>query len=316
MTKRLRSPTLACLLVLALATPAIAQVGPRPADPRSAAAALKKQADQAMDTLHYDEALDLYQRAYQAFPDPAVLYNEARVHQARGEYPEALDFAQRFSRDATPDLKARVPALPTFLEDLAKHVATVEVRCNVNGARVLAHDKLVGVTPLGKNLQLNAGQPMVDVEADGYVPFHRQVDLPGGVVTTLEVRLEPKARMGTLALRVSGEQATAEVDHDVVRTTPLDLQLEAGPHAIVVRRSGFTDLTTSATIVAGQTTELSLDLVAKTRPITGRWWFWTGLGVVAAGGAVAAILAATTERGHGSGDGFSPGTQTAPLTRW
>jgi len=174
----------------------------------------------------------------------------------------------------------------------------------------------VGVTPLSKTLELNAGQPLVDVEADGYLPFNKQVDLPGGVTTPIDVTLEPKSKTGTLSIRVSGAQATAEIDRTVIRTTPVELQLEAGPHAIVLRRDGFADLNASANIVAGQKSELSLDLVASSKPITGRWWFWTGIGVVVAGGAVAAIVAATVDRGHGTGDGFHPGSQTAPLTRW
>jgi hypothetical protein len=316
MKTTVRTSWIAGSLSLALATPAFAEAPPH-ADARAAAAAIKKQADQAMDTLHYDEALDLYQRAYHTFPDPAVLYNEARVHQARGEYPEALEFAQRFSQEAPPELRARVSALAGFLEELGKHVAIVELSCNVSGARVRVHEKLVGTTPVPKALVLNAGKPLVEVEADGYVPFHREVDLPGGVTTKVDVVLEPKTRSGTLAIRVSGEPATVEIDHLLVKTTPLELQLDAGPHALVLRRNGFADLDTSATIVAGQRRELSLDLIAKTSPITGRWWFWTGIGVAVAGGAIAAIaIAASTDRGHGTGDGFSPGTQTAPLTRW
>ena len=70
-------------------------------------------------------------------------------------------------------------------------------------------------------------------------------------------------------------------------------------------------------IAPGERKELSLVLVAKKGGITSRWWFWTGLGVVAAGGAtIAAVLIATsTDRPHGTGEGFSPGTQTA-FVRW
>ena len=190
--------------LLCFAAPAFAQSAPPspPGDARAAAAAMKKQADAAMDTLHYDEALASYQRSYELFPDPAVLYNEARVYQARGEYPEALSAGLRFEQEAPAELKARVAGLSRFLDELREHVATLDLRCNISGARVLVREKQIGVTPLPQSVKLNAGKPLLEVVAEGYLPFHEEVDLRGGVTTPLEVTLKSKDRAGTLAIRV------------------------------------------------------------------------------------------------------------------
>ena len=304
--------------LLCFAAPALAQSAPPspPGDARAAAAAMKKQADAAMDTLHYDEALASYQRSYELFPDPAVLYNEARVYQARGEYPEALSAGLRFEQEAPAELKARVAGLSRFLDELREHVATLDLRCNISGARVLVREKQIGVTPLPQSVKLNAGKPLLEVVAEGYLPFHEEVDLRGGVTTPLEVMLKSKDRAGTLAIRVDGDPATVQIDHALTKMTPLELQLDAGPHSIVIRREGFEDLDTSTVVVAGQRKELALSLAHK-KPLTARWWFWTGVGPVVVGTAVTAVvIALNTEKAHGSGDQFSPGVQSAPLMKW
>jgi hypothetical protein len=193
----------------------------------------------------------------------------------------------------------------------------VEVRCNVTGARVLVHDKLVGLTPLPTTLQVNAGKPVIEVVAEGYAPFHKEVELPAGVTTPIEVTLEPKKKAtGALAIRVSGDPATVEIDGSIVRTTPVEVELDPGTHAIVLRRPGFVDLDASMTVVAGEHRELSLDLAPKAHPLVARWWFWTAIGAVVAAGAVTAIVLAANTEHHGTGDGFTPGTQSAPLVRW
>jgi len=270
-----------------------------------------------MDTLHYDEALEFYQRSYQSYPDPAVLYNEARVHQARADYPEALNLAQRFAREAPADLLARVSGLPKLIEELQSHTATVEVHCNVAGAKILLREKLVGSSPLPAALHVNAGPAKVDVVADGYAPYHQEIDLPGGQTLPLTIVLAPLVKNGTLVVQVSGDPASVEIDRTAAGVTPLTSELSAGPHSIVVRRPGFEDKDASTVIAAGERRELSLVLVAKRGALTSRWWFWTGQREVAVGGATdaAVLIAANTDRAHGSGQGFSPGTQTA-LVRW
>ena len=45
----------------------------------------------------------------------------------------------------------------------------------------------------------------------------------------------------------------------------------------------------------------------RSKPITARWWFWTGIGVIVVGAATAVtVYALTTERSAPTGN-FSPG---------
>lgn len=301
----------------ALTTSAAAQTEPSTDAARQRAAALKEQGNQAMDALKYDDALKDYQQAYEAFPDPSVIYNEARAYQARGEYPAALAAALRFNELASPELKARVPGLAKFVQEVQAQVATVDIQCNVAGSRILIRQTQVGMTPLAGPIKINAGHPLVEVIAEGYLPFHQEVDLRGGVTTPLHIELKSKEHAGTLAIRVEGDPATVEIDHLPLQMTPLELQLDAGQHSIVLQRQGFNDLNTSAVVVAGERKELSLELTRR-KAITGQWWFWTGVSAVVVGAAVVGIVyAATTEKSPGTGVGFTPGTQPASaLVKW
>ncbi len=66
-----------------------------------------------MDALRNDEAIDDFTRAYTLSRDPALFYDRGRARQARGEFPEALSDIQQFARDASPELRARVPRRST-----------------------------------------------------------------------------------------------------------------------------------------------------------------------------------------------------------
>ena len=92
---------------------------------------------------------------------------------------------------------------------------------------------------------------------------------------------------------------------------PIETQVDPGQHKVSVHRAGFEDTTSTIEVLAGERKDVTLE-PQKNAPITAKWWFWTGIGVVVVGGAVttAALL---ISKPHGSGDSFSPSTISAPL---
>lgn len=81
-----------------------------------------------------------------------------------------------------------------------------------------------------------------------------------------------------------------------------------------MQKEGFEDAATSAVLAAGERKEVALRLESKPT-IFSRWWFWTGVGVVVAGGTIVGI-ALLTEKSPGNGDGFAPEQVRAPLVRF
>ena len=155
------------------------------------AADLKQRGDDAMHALHYREALDLYDRAYATSHDPAVLYNRARAEQGLGDFPAALDAIEEFVRSAPDDLKRRVPKLAELVADIRDHVGMVVIVSEVSGATVRLQGKTVGTTPLGAPVKVSAGSVAVSVEAAGHPPFHEDITVAGGQVTTVEATFAP-----------------------------------------------------------------------------------------------------------------------------
>lgn len=293
-----------CLLLAAPA--ALAQA---PTAEAGAAAELKDAGDQAMRRLAYGAALERYREAYAIAPDPALLYNMGRALQALGRHPEALEQMEAFARDAPPELKARVPKLDELLSELRAKVSTLELVSNVAGARVLVRRRQIGTTPLA-SVRLNAGTASVEVLADGYHPYKKTVKLPGGSKLRLDVTLHSKTTTGVLEVSSPVTGASVFVDGKRVGTAPVQTMLGAGEHRVLVRREGYDEAETSAVVSVGRTTRLDVPLDAPP-PITGRWWFWTGVGVVVVAGA-AITVALLTERDPDEGN-IPPGQVSGPL---
>lgn len=270
---------------------------------------LKTSADEAMDNLRYAEALDGYQQAYGLSHDPRFLYNMGRALGALGRYPEAVDRLERFRMDAPADLRAKVPNLEQLITDFKKHVATLNVRTNVQGARVLVRDKAVGTAPVSE-LKLNSGHAIVEVSADDYETQKKEVDLPDGGSLELSFDLVKAANLGILVVHATPAASSTLIDGKGMGGTPLEASLAPGRHQLVLTRDGYRDLATSAVVERGRRKELDLTL-EKTPSIVTRWWFWTIVAVAVASGVVI-TYAALTERAPDSGD-IPPGQVRAPL---
>jgi hypothetical protein len=300
------------LLLLAMACAAgSAHAGESAPAAAQRAAELKKKGDVAMDSLRYEDAIAAYTEALSINPDPALLYNRGRVYQARSEYPEALADVERFDREASADLRSRVPKLAELLAELRGKVATLSISCNVSDARVLVRDRPVGVTPIAQHLKVNAGPGVLEVIKDGYLPFRQEMNLPGGTEIVTNVVLVSQAKGGVLAVRASAA-GTVFVDGRPIGSAPVETTLDAGSHSILVRSSEYEDAQTTAVVVAGERKEVTVSL-EKRPSIFGRWWFWTAAGVVVAGGAAVAV-ALLSEKSPPDGDRFTPAQVRGPLT--
>ena len=305
-------------LTLALALLAVTVAPAARADdaPESAEAAdLKKRGDAAMDALKYEQALDLYSRAYLLSKDPSVLYNRGRVHQVRSEYPQALDDFQRFEHEASPALRAKVPRLAELLAEVRVHVSTLVIRCDHDGAQVTLRGVPLGVTPLPPQ-KVNAGDATIEVAAPGYPPFRVAQSLPGGEVATVDVRMGAASTSSAVIVVTAEGTAAASVFVDGTRVgqAPVEVSRPAGTHVVVVRRDGAEDVERSIVVAAGERRSLNMELHTGT-PITSRWWFWTAIGVGVAAGA-ATVFIVTRDKSPTGGDNFGPKQVSAPLVSW
>jgi hypothetical protein len=285
-----------------ISAPATSFAQPKPAKKATEdAAVLKKQGDEAMLRLGYQDALAFYEQAFALSKDPALHYNRGRALEALGRFPEALAMFEAFVREAPPDLKSRVPKLEELVDTIRLRVAVLSLRTVPAGASVRLGDAVIGETPLSDK-QVNAGKVKLEITADGYEPLKQDLELKGGKKTDLALSLVPKDKQGTLVVRASVAGAAVEVDGKPVGRVPAELRLPPGSHEITVDLGGFEEEERTVVISTGQRKEVDVTL-RELPEVYETWWFWTILGGgVATGGAIGLGYALSTERAPGEGD--------------
>jgi hypothetical protein len=275
---------------------------------KTEAAHLKSAADVLMDQDRYADALVLYQRAYELSNDPAMLYNQGRAFEALGDYPTALEKLEVFEREAPPAVRARVPGLKELITDLRGRIATIIVKTNAPAARLLIRQKDEGIINAEKRVSTRAGTASVEVDADGYESFHRELDLSAGATIVVEANLTPKKRDALVVVRTT-PSVDVIFDGKALGRAPLQVRATPGSHELVARGDGYYEERVPMTLAFGDRRDVALDM-KPTPGILGKWWFWTGVGVVIAGGVATAILL-TTEKPHSNGT-FGPGSVAGP----
>ncbi len=299
----------AALLSSSLASTARAEPHKITKSDKAESARLKKEADALMDQDRHADALALYARAYELTADPALLYNQGRALESLGEYPEALEKLERFDREAAPALRSKVPGLSDLLTDLRGRIATLVVSTNAPGARLLIRDKAAGTIDHELRVKTRAGSATIEVVAEGYAPFKQEVDLAGGAVTKVDARLSPKQSDALVIVRTR-PSANIDVDDTPIGRSPVELRLRPGQHTVIAKAAGHETEKMVMTLSPGDRREVDLALRDASPGLVTRWWFWTAVGLVVAGG-VAGTYALTQERSPDRGT-FGGGLVTGP----
>lgn len=287
---------------------------PRKNDPaktdsqKTEAAHLKSAADVLMDQDRYADAVVLYQRAYELSNDPALLYNQGRAFEALGDYPTALEKLEIFDREAPPSVHARVPGLKDLITDLRGRIATLVVRTNAPAARLLVRQKDEGVINGEKRLSTRAGTASVEVDADGFETFRRDVELSAGATLVVDANLTPKKRDALVVVRTT-PSVDVLFDGRALGRSPLQVRATPGEHELVARADGYYEQRVPMTLALGDRRDVELEM-KSTPGVLSKWWFWTSIGVVIAGGVATAIV--LTKEGPHSNGSFNPGSVSGP----
>jgi hypothetical protein len=196
---------------------------------------------------------------------------------------------------------------------LGLKTATLELSCNVSGARALFAGREIGTTPLAPT-RVNAGTATLEIVAEGEFPYKREITLKGGGPTQVDVTLNAKSSFGFLAVRSTPVGAIVTVDGKPFGSAPTEGLLSAGTHSVLAHIDGDEDVSTNVVVEAGARREVGLTLHSK-KTILSSPYFWGAVGVVVVATVVIVTYAAVTEKSADSGSGFAPGQVAGPL-RW
>lgn len=262
------------------------------------AAAWKQRGDEAMDAGRAAEALDAYRRAAAIAPSPSLDYNLGRALLATGDFVAALDAFEHYDATAPADLKAKTHRLTEVMAEIRGKIVTVEVTGDA-GARLLVDGKPQCTLPCAP-FRHNPGAIDLRVEAEDREPFVARRELAAGSTVQIPVVLAraPIEAKLTVVVRPSG--ARVVVDGVAMGQAPTTLALPPGSHEVEVDAPSYEPRRLSLVLARAESRRVDLDLAPERRAITSRWWFWTGVGVVVAGAAVA-VVALTTERSPSEG---------------
>lgn len=131
-----------------------------------------------------------------------------------------------------------------------------------------------------------------------------------------------RTKIALLTVRANVTGGAVFINGREMATTPMTTSVAVMPGSthVVVRADGYASYEHDVTLEAGRAVILDASLnpsgqsVDGGTPITRQWWFWTGVGAVVIGGAVA-IVALTSTKEAPRGD-IAPSQVSAPLMRF
>lgn len=167
--------------------------------------------------VHYERASKLYgagnltaailelRRAHELRPSYRIQRTIAEVAEELHDYASAVRAYDRYLRDGGAQVDAsdrshvlsRLAELRTFVAFLRVQVAPADARVTVDG-------ELVALASSEEPWLVNVGRRYVEVEKDGYMPFHKAITVTAGEAVllraSLELRTKPAAPVQPLLL--------------------------------------------------------------------------------------------------------------------
>jgi hypothetical protein len=317
------------LLLLALATvatPSLAQErnaasreGGSPDDVAARARSLYIAGTEQVRIAAWANALASFQQSQELKPHAITMYNIAACQRAIGRYTmarktflEALARSDAQSGELPQNLTSDAKGFVKEIDDLLAHLrvtlvpadasiavdgAPLEVESTNDATRLVAGIAKAGpgTPPPGGRFEvlLDPGAHVILLSRKGFSDILVNRTLPPG--STNELKLELDRLPAVLHVAANRDGAVVRVGGADVGIAPVDVSRPAGSYRVVVTREGFATYETQVDVKAGEESSLRATLTEKSTPLTKRWWFWTGLGVLVAGAAAATYFATRPE---------------------
>jgi hypothetical protein len=186
--------------------------------------------------------------------------------------PEGED-VQNFSTQVLVQAGQRATVTATLRRPrTAPTTGSIAIITEVPTARVRINGQELPAGTFSRS-DLPPGTYVVQVIADGYVPFRREVQVQSGQTTSLDVQLQrelgPPGRINIVVTNVPGARVTVDGEE---RSAPFVVnQPEPGTHAVVVRADGYHEVSftcsTAPNAAEGDTCDRQITLEPLAVPI-------------------------------------------------
>ena len=230
---------------------------------------------QAAEAERWDEAIRYFAEAYRWSGSPGQLYSLGRGHRElyfrEGRDPVQLRIALlRFRQylDESPTGRNRANATK-YIEELEPYANVLEgfdddppitrlmVHSPIAGASIAIDDGEPQPAPL--SVDVAPGGHRVAVEAPGFYPTERTVEVPEGATVPLEVVLDPREAVVTVE-GPPGADLYVDGERRGTLPAPTAIELDAGPHQIAVAKRGHRPLVRELDLERGDVQTVSANL--------------------------------------------------------
>lgn len=246
---------------------ALASCGTAAAESHGNLTEARQRFDRGMDLFlrgDLEAALADFVRAYEIAPNSAVLYNIGTVQSRLRRYADAATTLERYLNEGGESVPAdRRTEVERELERLRGLVGRLRISVRPQTpAVVLVDGAEAGRLPASAPLAVSAGRHEVEVRAEGFLPYRREVTVAGGAEAEVEAVLSREAPPGAVMISVSVPYAEVTIDGETVGTTPLEepVAVTPGRHVVEVSRSGYPSAQETVEVREGQVTRLELTL--------------------------------------------------------
>jgi hypothetical protein len=163
-----------------------------PADAQPAATDdLIRQGVELRRNAHDAEALEVFRRAYAQKPAPRVRAQIGLAEEALSDWLNAEKDIAAAAAEDDPWIARNADALRAALRDVESHLASLDLRANVDGAELWIDGSVRASLPLAAPQRVIAGSLDVRVTAEGFEPLELVVVLPAGGELRQTVNLHP-----------------------------------------------------------------------------------------------------------------------------
>ncbi len=279
------------------------------------------------------EALSEFERSAALRPHAVTTYNIGACQRAMGRYTLAREtfLRARSQNDAAQGAELPqgvVTEMKGYLDEIDHLLVDVELTLDPPGGAIAIDGRplAASTSSAGTPIQVAGIRPPGPAEAAPAATFHVLLD-PGAHVFTVSrkgfsdgvvnksfspgasvpLKLELAKLPATLHVGSDPGGAAASIEGVDVGATPLELSRPAGTYLVQVKKAGFLTYESHVTAQAGEDVNVFAKLPVDKPAITTRWWFWTGLGVIVVGAALATYFiaaAALAERPALNGGGL------------
>ena len=258
----------------------------------------------------WGEALAAFERAAASKSHPLTTYNIGVAERALGQYTRArahleAALAQNTASGGNALATGITEQARVYLAEIDKLLVHVDVTVEPGDASLLVDGRplqpvtgsdhrvqYAGIAAAGPDapvklprfeVLMDPGTHVFTVAKGGYETKAPRAEYRPGVHALLVLSLT--AMPAKLAVDAERAGAVVTLDELDLGVNPVVVDRPAGDYKLEVKKKGFVTYQSKVTLHSGERTDIFAKLAVDT-PITSRWWFWTGVGVLVVGAAI------------------------------